>query len=44
MDDVNSLEKHIYEILRNKFIEWREPHVTRWHWACQKRLQDIARR
>ncbi|CAF0923544.1 unnamed protein product [Adineta steineri] len=43
-DDVILLEKSIYEILRDKFIEWREPHVTHWHWACQKRLQQIIKR
>jgi hypothetical protein len=44
MDDVDSLGKNIYEVLRQKFIEWREPHVTRWHWTCQKRLQEIIKR
>jgi hypothetical protein len=44
MDDVDSLGKHIYETLRDKFILWREPHITTWNWACQKRLQDIVKR
>ncbi|CAF0723059.1 unnamed protein product [Adineta ricciae] len=43
-EDVQSLEKHILEVLRHKFVEWREPNVTRWHWACQKRLQAILKR
>ncbi len=44
MDDVASLEKYIYETLRDKIVKWREPHMTRWHWACQKRLQEILKR
>ena len=42
-DDVNLLEKNIYEILRNKLIEWRESNITRWNWSCQQRLQDVIK-
>ncbi len=44
MEDVTSLEKNIYETLREKIMNWREPHMTRWHWGCQKRLQEILKR
>ena len=44
LEDVSSLERHIYDILRNKFMEWRGSYVTSWHWSCQKVLQDIIKR
>ncbi len=43
LEDVTVLEKYIYETLRDKIVKWREPHMTRWHWACQKRLQEIVK-
>ncbi|CAF0989862.1 unnamed protein product, partial [Didymodactylos carnosus] len=43
-EDVDFIQKTIQETLRNKIIEWREPHVTRWHWLCQKKLQELIKR
>ncbi|CAF3271321.1 unnamed protein product [Rotaria socialis] len=41
--DVVTLEKHIFEVIRDKSPDWRASNITPWHYGCQKRLQEILK-
>ncbi|CAF1037854.1 unnamed protein product [Rotaria sordida] len=42
-EDVAALIRQIDDILHEKFRDWREANVTRWHSTCQNRLREIVK-